>query len=63
MVVSNGTVSYASSSIHVLDLDAATRADNAHAVLDTITALKEAATDGPVEDLVNTLFGILRAKV
>lgn len=63
VVIWDGTVSYASSAVHVLDLDAAARADNAHDVLDAITALKDAATDGPVEELVNTLFGILRAKV
>lgn len=63
VVIWDGTISYASSAVHVLDLDAAARADNAHDVLDAITALKEAATDGPVEELVNTLFGILRAKV
>lgn len=63
VVIWDGTVSYASSAVHVLDLDAAARADNAHDVLDAITALKDAATDGPVEELVNTLFGILRSKV
>lgn len=63
VVIWDGTVSYASSAVHVLDLDAAARANNAHDVLDAITALKDAATDGPVEELVNTLFGILRAKV
>ncbi|WP_072814670.1 hypothetical protein [Rhodococcus zopfii] len=63
VVIWDGSISYASSAVHVLDLDAAARADNAHDVLDAITALKEAATDGPVEELVNTLFGILRAKV
>lgn len=63
VVIWDGTVSYASSAVHVLDLDAAARADNAHDVLDVIAALKDAATDGPVEELVNTLFGILRSKV
>lgn len=41
----NGGIS-ASSAAHVLDLDAAACADNAHDILDTIAALKEADTDG-----------------
>ncbi|MDH6283930.1 hypothetical protein [Prescottella agglutinans] len=64
VVIRDGKVTYAADSIHVVDLDAADETDNAHDLLDTITALKAAVEEGTVrDDIVATLFDLLRSKV